>query len=262
MSESSQWRVDGRGNRIHKTALLGEDISLGSNNTVGALSVIGGLGCSVVIGDQNSIGVGSVIGSPPENAGGCPGSAHLNVDYFARSRPSLFGSVRIGSRCVIRDKVTIHGGIDGPTNIGDLNYLHTGTHLDHNVTSEAGVVFAPKVVSAGHVSFGAFSQIGLGACFHQGARVGALAMVGMNATVKGKVPDMSLHFGSPSRLRGANAVRLRRLGLATAKIAEIEELLSSDVVAEDERQLRLSEILHTLIDVATSQALRAWEGQL
>ena len=261
MSSSSQWTVDRRGNRIHKSAIVAEDVVLGSNNTIGPLSVVGGLGCRVTIGDDNSVGVGSVIGSPAESASGHPGSAHLNFATFSATHPDSSGEVRIGSKCVIRDKVTIHSGIGGITSVGDLNYIHTQTHLDHDVTSGVGVVFAPGVISSGRVSFGDFSQIGLGACFHQGAQVGALAMVGMNATVKGRVPDMSLHFGTPSRLKGVNAVRLGRLGLATARVSEIEELLHSTVVSENERQRRLSEILEPLVAIATERALRAWSGE-
>jgi acyl-[acyl carrier protein]--UDP-N-acetylglucosamine O-acyltransferase len=83
----------------------------------------------------------------------------------------------------------------------------------------------------------------------------------MNATVKGWVPDMSLHFGTPSRLRGVNAVRLGRLGLATARISEIEELLRSTVISEEERQRRLIELLEPLVAVANEHALRAWSGE-
>lgn len=261
MNSSSQWRVDDRGNRIHRSAIVADDVVLGFNNTIGALSVVGGLGCQVTIGDHNSIGVGSVIGSPAENASGYPGSSHSDFEAFVRSHPSRAGEVHIASRCVIRDKVTIHAGIDGSTSVGDLNYLHTGTHLDHDVTSSIGVVFAPAVISAGRVSFGAFSQIGLGACFHQGSTVGAFAMVGMNATVKGRVEEMSLHFGIPSRLRGVNTVRLKRLGLDSGKIAEVNQLLHSDSIIESERELRLSKILAPLIALATEQALRAWSGE-
>lgn len=261
MSSSSQWVVDHRGNRIHESAIVAEDVVLGSNNTIGPLSVVGGLGCRVTIGDDNSVGVGSVIGSPAESASGYAGSAHLDFATFSETHPASSGEVRIGSKCVIRDMVTIHAGLGGTTSIGDLNYLHSRTHLDHDVTSGVGVVFAPGVVSSGRVSFGEFSQIGLGACFHQGAQVGALAMVGMNATVKGWVPDMSLHFGTPSRLRGVNAVRLGRLGLAVATISEIEELLSSTGISENERQRRLSELLKPLVAVATERALRAWHGE-
>ncbi|MEY4401670.1 MAG: hypothetical protein RL072_1535 [Actinomycetota bacterium] len=261
MSSSSQWVVDQRGNRIHTSAIVADDVALGSNNTIGPLSVVGGLGCRVTIGDDNSVGVGSVIGAPAESASGYPGSAHLDFVVYSAINPALSGEVRIGSKCVIRDKVTIHAGLGGTTSIGDLNYLHTGTHLDHDVTSGIGVVFAPGALSSGRVSFGDFSQIGLGACLHQGSHIGAFAMVGMNATVKGRVPEMSLHFGTPSRLRGVNAVRLARLGLNPHKISEVELLLRSTTVSQEDRQRRLSEMLETLLAVATTQALRAWGGE-
>lgn len=67
---SQEWRVDDKGNRIHSTAVVGQDVVLGHRNSVGPLSVVGGLGCSVILGDDNSVGVGVVIGSPPRECDG------------------------------------------------------------------------------------------------------------------------------------------------------------------------------------------------
>jgi len=258
---SSQWKVDNQENRIHESAIVADDVVLGSNNTIGPFSVVGGLGCRVTMGDDNSVGVGSIIGSPAESASGYPASAHLKFEEFSNANPTMSGEVRIGSKCVIRDKVTVHAGIGGTTLIGDLNYLHSRTHLDHDVTSGVGVVFAPGVVSSGRVSFGDFSQIGLGACLHQYSHVGALAMVGMNATVKCRVPELSLHFGTPSRLRGVNAVRLTRLGLDPITISDIDQLLRSTTVSEEERLRQLSELVKPIVAEATHIALSEWGGE-
>jgi acyl-[acyl carrier protein]--UDP-N-acetylglucosamine O-acyltransferase len=53
----------------------------------------------------------------------------------------------------------------------------------------------------------------MSAVLHQGLKVGAFVMVGMNATVTREIPDFALSFGSPSKTVGVNRVRLLRLGI-------------------------------------------------
>ena len=53
----------------------------------------------------------------------------------------------------------------------------------------------------------------MNAVLHQGLKVGAFVMVGMNATVTREIPDFALSFGSPSKTVGVNRVRLLRLGV-------------------------------------------------
>ena len=53
----------------------------------------------------------------------------------------------------------------------------------------------------------------MNAVLHQGLKVGAFVMVGMNATVTREIPNFALSFGSPSKTVGVNRVRLLRLGV-------------------------------------------------
>jgi acyl-[acyl carrier protein]--UDP-N-acetylglucosamine O-acyltransferase len=90
--------------------------------------------------------------------------------------------------------------------------------VNHDCQLSEGVVLAPGVISAGTCSFGKYSQIGVNAVLHQGRKVGAFAMVGMNATVTRDIPDFAMSFGSPSRTIGVNRVRLSRLGISNNDI--------------------------------------------
>lgn len=254
---TSSWRIDEKDNRLHVTAIIGSDVLLGSRNVIGAFSVVGGMGCTVQVGDDNSFGVGCVIGSPAESATEYPGSAHLNFQEWAKSNSQSVKGVVIGSKSVLRDRVTIHAGIDESTAIGDLNYLHSNCHIDHDCRTGIGVVLAPSVVLGGRVVLEDFCQIGLGSCLHQGCSVGALSMVGMNSTVKGVVPEMCLYYGSPARYRDPNMIRLRRLGLEDERILVIRKLLEApSLTAQDRSQLK--SITEELIDQSTADALRAW----
>lgn len=256
----SSWIIDANKNRIHKSAIVGPSTVLGRANSIGPLSVVGGLGCPVIIGDETSIGAGCVIGSPAEFATGYPGIAHLNFEEFAESDSSSIFGVRIGSRSIIRDAVRIHSGKSLDTTIGDLNYLHSGTHIDHDVQTDIGVVFAPGVISAGDVNFGAFCQVGLGTAIHQRTSVGTLSMIGMNSTVKGEVPPLSMHFGSPSRVQGVNGVRLQRLGLSAKEISELDELFRTRPFDEVVQLWDLNKKLVELVQRSVELAHAAWSG--
>lgn len=257
MHQSTKWRTDQRGNRVHATALVSEEVILGSRNVIGPFSVIGGLGCSVRIGDDNSFGVGCIIGSPAESASGYPGSAHLDFEQWGVNHPQAVKGVNIGSRCVIRDRVTVHAGIDESTSIGDLNYIHSNCHIDHDCWFGTGVVLAPNVVVGGKVKLGDFCQIGLGACFHQGSTVGELAMVGMNSTVKGVVRPLSLFFGSPARYKGVNTTRLQRLGVEVDAITQAKGFIDKPLLSVDE-QKHLNLMIEELVRRSLALAIRSW----
>jgi len=257
-SQGDRWHVDSRNNRIHSTALVGAEVKMGKDNCVGPFSVVGALGIPVIIGDNNYIGANCVIGSPAESVSEIPGSsliALIDKTEPIGAYPQRAGLV-IGSMSVIRDSVTIHAGLENPTQINDLVYIHSKCHIDHDSVVEVGAVVAPSVASGGRVTFGAFSQTGLDSALHQGTTVGAFSMIGMNSTLKGATKPFSLYFGSPSRFRGLNLIRLKRLGLETRAIEEIKELVGQESPITD--QSRIDSVIRDLVAKSTSEALRIW----
>ncbi len=202
-----------RRNIIHPTAIVAHDVELGENNLIGPYSIIGGMGCKVSIGSNNYFGAYNLIGSPAEYATGCPVEAMLDFDQWATANPSQVSGVKIGDYNVMRDRVSIDAGIKEVTAVLNRCYLHSNCLVNHDCKLSEGVVFAPGVISAGTCTFGKYSQIGVNAVLHQGLKVGAFAMVGMNATVTRDVPNFALSFGSPSKTVGVNRIRLARLGI-------------------------------------------------
>jgi acyl-[acyl carrier protein]--UDP-N-acetylglucosamine O-acyltransferase len=64
------------------------------------------------------------------------------------------------------------------------------------------------------------------AVLHQGLKVGAFAMVGMNATVTRDVPNFAMSFGTPSKTKGANRIRLSRLAIPQEDIDATNDFLT------------------------------------
>lgn len=256
--KGNYWVLDERNNQVHTTALVSNEVEMGKNNCIGPFSIIGGMGCPVVLGDHNYIGANCVIGSLPESTQEFPGSALIRFqqgDKSATTNEKLAGVV-IGSMAVVRDSVTIHAGMRRSTQVSDLVYIHSRCHLDHDSIVEIGAVLAPGVTAGGRVSFGPFSQTGLDAVLHQDTTTGAFSMIGMNSTVKGVIHPFSLNFGSPSRHRGLNLVGLKRLGLNDSEIEEIESLIRPNSASYN--QLRLDTIIKDLVEKSMTERLRLW----
>ena len=212
-------------NIIHPTAIVAHDVELGENNRIGPYSIIGGMGCKVSIGSNNYFGAYNLIGSPAEFATGCPVEAMLDFEQWSAANPSQVSGVKVGDYNVVRDRVSIDAGIKQITTIANRCYLHSNCLVNHDCQLSDGVALAPGVISAGSCRFGKYSQIGMNAVLHQGRKVGAFAMVRMNATVTRDVPDFALSYGSPSKTMGVNRIRLARLGFLQSDIDATNDFL-------------------------------------
>ena len=212
-------------NIIHPTAIVAHDVEIGENNRIGPYSIIGGMGCKVSIGSNNYFGAYNLIGSPAESSGNYPVEVMLNFKEWSARNPSQVSGVKIGDYNVIRDRVSIDSGTLKVTTIADRCYIHSNCLVNHDCQLSEGIVFAPGVQVAGSCIFGKYSQIGLNAVVHQGRKVGAFTMVGMNATITRDIPDFALSFGSPSRTIGANRIRLARLGISKNDIDATNDFL-------------------------------------
>lgn len=172
------------------------------------------MGCKVSIGSNNYFGAYNLIGSPAESSTGYPVSVMLSFEQWATANPSQVFGVKNGNDNVIRDRVSVDAGRAQDTTIADHCYLHSNCHINHDWQPSEGVVLSTGVISPATCAFGKYSQLGVSAVLHQGRKVGAFAMVGMNATVTRDVPNFALSCGSPSKTVGVNRIRLARLGIS------------------------------------------------
>lgn len=229
-------------NSIHPSALISDDVVLGTGNTIGPFVVIHG---PVTIGDDNWLGTGVVIGAPPE------------VRSFPHPRAdadSAGGGVVIGDRNTIREYAQIHHGWRGATTIGDDGFLMNQVYVAHDTHLGDGVTLASSVLLAGHVSVGDGANLGLGTSVHQFRAIGRGAMIGMGSLVTRDVPAFAKAFGSPATVRGANVIGMERSGMDSAIIEELRRRYSCDEPAGGLDESLIDEIA----DVAARTSIREW----
>ena len=213
---------DNADNRIHPTAIIGDDVVLGMGNAIGPYTVIMG---PCTIGDGNWIGPHVCIGAPPEMRGeehpaGWAGDAGR-------------GPIEIGHRNVVREFTSIQGPTTGSTRLGDDCYLMDKVHIPHDCTVEDRVTISCSVMMGGHTHLGAGSNIGLSSVIHQRIAVGRGAMIGMGSVITKHIPPFALAFGSPARVRRANVVGLTRSGFDAATSAAVDEALKNGDDVDD-----------------------------
>ena len=223
-------------NHVHPTAVLGDDVVIGSDNVIGAFAVILG---PARIGDRNWIGPHVVIGTPAEIRG---------IDHGAAAG-GLGTGIDIGDGNVIREYTTVHQGHYARTVIGDGCYLMNKCYIAHDNVLHDGVTMASSATLGGHVHVGAGANLGMGAIVHQRRVIGPLAMVGMGAVVTRDVPPAALAHGNPCRVRGANRVGMQRAGV------------QADVIAAVQLAYAAGDAPHIGADPVLAQAWNWWDSE-
>jgi UDP-N-acetylglucosamine acyltransferase len=206
-------------NTIHQTAIIGKQVKLGKNMTIGPYTVIDG---QVTLGDDVAIGAhcvleghttmgngcqiftGAVIGSPPQ-------------DRKHQRQDKVF--LNIGANNIFREYVTVNPGTiegGGTTRIGDNNLFMACSHVAHDCNIGDDCVLANYVGLSGHVTIEDRAVIGGLSGVHQYTRVGYLSMIGGCSKVNQDVPPYSLVDGNPATLRGLNIVGLKRAIIPSA----------------------------------------------
>lgn len=166
----------------------------------------------VTLGEDCEIGRGAVVGAPPQDLG---------------FNPSIDSGVEIGSRCTLREHVTIHRSSRpaGMTQLGSDNFLMVGCHVGHDVQMGSRNIIANAVLLAGHVQVGNGTFIGGSAVFHQFLRIGDSCVIQGNGSFSKDIP----HYCCAQRINritGLNIIGLRRQGFASADRAELKTLFA------------------------------------
>lgn len=194
---------------IHPTAIVDKKVILGKGVKIGPYAVIDGnvkIGdeteiCSyvrikgdVTIGKENEIYEGAVIGNPPQDIKFKGGKAE----------------VIIGNCNQIKEFVTIHGGEETPTIVGDGNFLMAYVHLAHNCKTGTGVIICNATQVSGCVEIEDYAFVS-GLCpIHQFIRIGCYSMIAGGYRVPKDVPPYALVSSDPLRVYSLNIVGLKR----------------------------------------------------
>lgn len=201
-------------NNIHPTAIIGDQVELGSSNTVGPYVVITG---NTIIGDNNWIGPHTSIGGPAEIR-----DADLPHEWESGDHQ---GTITIGSNNVIRDSCVFHAGFYKGTRISDQCYIMNQTYIAHDCDVGAQSTLSSNVALGGHVVIQSGANLGMGTLVHQRRIVGSLSIVGMGSIVTRDVMPFSKAYGNPCRIRGANAIGMERNGFTEEEIKQVTQLL-------------------------------------
>jgi len=195
---------------ISPKAELAEDVEIGPFCYIGPDVHVGPgtvLHPGVTVVGHTRLGRGNVvyphasIGAPPQD-----------VSYG--DEPT---EVVVGDANVIRECVTVHRGTAkdaGVTRVGSHCYLMACSHVAHDCQLGDHVIFGNNVLIGGHVHIESGVNINGGAAIHPFSTVGRLAYVGGLTRIVQDVPPFMIVEGHPSRVRGVNAVGMRRAGFA------------------------------------------------
>jgi UDP-N-acetylglucosamine acyltransferase len=183
--------------RVGPYAVIEDEVVVGAGCEIGAHAVVKRF---TTLGERNRVYEHATLGGEPQD-----------VKY--KGEPSR---LEIADDNLIREYVTIHraSGEGQVTRVGSRNFLMIGVHVAHNCEVGDDNVFANGVSLAGHVLVEdhVFLSSNVGA--HQFVRFGRFAMVGGKSKVVQDVLPFFTTDGNPPRVRGLNAIGLRRGGFS------------------------------------------------
>ncbi len=193
------------GVRIGPYAVVEEEVQIGEGCEIGAHAVVKRF---TTLGRRNRVYEHATLGGEPQ-------------DVKFRGEPSR---LVIGDENLIREYATLHraSGEGGVTRVGSRNFLMIGTHVAHNCEVGDDNILANGAALAGHVVVEdhVFLSSNVGA--HQFVRFGRFAMVGGKSKVVQDVLPFFITDGNPPRVRGLNAIGLRRGGFGQEERAALK----------------------------------------
>lgn len=211
--------------KIHPSAVIAENVELGSDIVIGPNCVIDkgvvigdgtvldanvAIGRNVKIGKQNQFYSCCVIGRTPQLLG-------LGPD-------SPVGGLEIGDNNIIREHVTIHPSIypEEMTKIGNENLLMIGVHLGHDCVLEDKIVISNYSQISGHGKIETGVWLSGMVAVHQFVTFGKWCYAAGFTGVNHDVPPFVIISGHyPPEIRSINKRGLNRAGLSDEQQSRI-----------------------------------------
>ena len=213
---------------IHKTAIIGQNVTIGKNVSVGPYTIIEGnvkisdnniIKSSVYICGNTEIGTGNIfypfcsIGTLPQDL------------KFADETTYL----KIGNNNTFREHSTVNLGTKGGgglTLVGNNSLFMIGAHIAHDCLVGDNIVMANQATLGGHVVVENNAIIGGLSGVHQFCRIGSLSMIGGLSAVESDVVPYGLVTGNRAKLLGLNVVGLRRANYSNQEIIELKNIFN------------------------------------
>jgi UDP-N-acetylglucosamine acyltransferase len=135
---------------------------------------------------------------------------------------TITAGVAIGSHCLIREHVTIHGASNEhtPTRVGDHCFMMACTHVGHDCRVGNRVILVNYAGLSGHCEVGDNATLSGHVGVHQFVRIGRLAFLSGGAGAGMDVPPFCM-VNERNRLGGLNLVGMRRNGISREEITEV-----------------------------------------
>ncbi len=182
-------------NKIHPTAIIGENVKIGRNNVIGPYSIIDG---KTYIGDNNIIGPHIDIGMPGQDTRN-PRNDHSEC------------VIKIGNNNNIREFSTIHKPCyEDITFIGNDVYIMNGVVISHDVHINDNVVVCASTSTGGLTKMLKGSYIGLGGTTNQYTVLGQYSIVATNCACMKNVRPFSRYI--PNKPISVNTYAIKKYG--------------------------------------------------
>lgn len=135
----------------------------------------------VVIGDESVVGVNTVVGHE--------GYGFVRDEDGNKTRMPHLGGVLVGSHVELGPLSSVQSGTITPTVIEDYAKIGDCVAIGHNVRVGRSVSVTAGVLIAGHAVIETEAWVGINSSIREGCRVGAHALVGMDASVQRDISD-------------------------------------------------------------------------
>ncbi|MFM1550290.1 MAG: acyl-ACP--UDP-N-acetylglucosamine O-acyltransferase [Lentisphaeria bacterium] len=223
---------------IHPTAIIDSKATLGDGCDIGPYCSIGpdvslGAGCNlhshVVIDGHTSLGDECEV-----FPFACLGKKTQDLKYKGEET-----YVRIGSRTVIREYVTINAATGGgdATAIGDDCLIQSYCHIAHDCTLGNKVIMSSAAMLSGHIEVGDAAVIGGHSGVVQFVKIGTMSMVGGFSKLGQDVCAFCIADGVPAETRVTNKVGMQRNGKSPEQIQAVMNafrvIFQSDLSIDD-----------------------------
>lgn len=173
-------------NNISSFAYVSPNAELGKGNTICEGVIIRG---NVKIGDNNYIGPYCIIGDQAES-----------VDWIQKST----NEVIIGNNNHFFKQVSIDGGTEQKTSIGDFNYFLKNAHVGHDATINNYVRLSCNSCIGGWSVLLDSVNVGLNASIKPRLIIGENVRIGMNAAVTKNAEKDYIYVGVPAKILKKN----------------------------------------------------------
>ena len=141
--------------------------------------------------------------------GGSNGKDRVSISKFLiKKKLKIISAINtksnISSNVVLGKGVQIlrNATIGAKCQVGDYVILNTSSSIDHECVIGEGSHIGPGATLAGNVRVGKYSFIGTGAVILPNIKIGKECVIGAGSVVTKNVPNFSIVYGNPAKIRG------------------------------------------------------------